>query len=463
MGVNFSPFEIGRRALQASQLGLTVAGNNIANVNTPGYTRQSVQLSPSPTDGSNLRLTGTGVTIDGVRSFRDRFIESRLQTETGISGRLMARRDALLPVDAAFNETETSGISSAMNGFFGAFRDLETNPTSTSLRTVAVEKGAQLASAFNTTRSRLAGIRQDADNLLRASVDETNMLASKVADLNTQIRVAESTGGSASELRDQRGEFVRQLAELTGVRAIETEQGTVTLMMADGQALVSGDQAMPLKAVSLPPDGLASIELNGQPVTIGDGRIRGLLDSIGEIGGHLAALDDMAAEITRRVNTVHTSGTDMNGQPGVNFFEIPANGAPVTAANFAVSAAVKADSRLVVASPLAAPNSAGTVAGAIANLLTDPSSQVGARSGSFGSIYSSIISDAGAGVSNAEDALATQQAILGQTTAQREAVSGVSLDEEAISLLQYQRAYEAAARFLKIADEMTQTIFAITQ
>jgi flagellar hook-associated protein 1 FlgK len=87
MGINFSPFEIGQRALRASQLGLTVAGQNIANVNTPGYTRQEVVLSAAPSDGSGLKLTGTGVTIEDVRSLRDQFIQTRLQTETGISGR----------------------------------------------------------------------------------------------------------------------------------------------------------------------------------------------------------------------------------------------------------------------------------------------------------------------------------------------------------------------------------------
>src|SRR5882672_11821697 len=127
MGINFSPFEIGRRALHASQLGLTVTGQNIANVNTPGYSRQSVLLSASPTDGANLRLVGTGVSIDGVRQFRDSFIDSRVQTETAISGRLSAQQNALSPVDAAFNETDGGGISSAMNSFFGAFQALEAN------------------------------------------------------------------------------------------------------------------------------------------------------------------------------------------------------------------------------------------------------------------------------------------------------------------------------------------------
>ncbi|MDQ3820437.1 MAG: flagellar hook-associated protein FlgK, partial [Acidobacteriota bacterium] len=384
------------------------------------------------------------------------------QTETAITGRLTAKRDALAPVDAAFNETTNSGISSAMNNFFGAFRDLEANPSSVPLRTIVAEKGTALAEAFNSTRSRLTGIQQDADNSLRSAVDDVNRLAAQVADLNVKIKFAEGTQGSASELRDKRDEAVRQLSEITGARAIETD-GMVTLSLADGQQLVAGGQATQLQAVSTPPNGLATIQINGGPAAINDGRLRGLLDAIGEIGGHITALDDMAAEITSRVNTLHTSGTDLDGNAGVNFFAVPAGGGAVTAANFSVSSAVKSNSRLVVASPLAGSTSAGTIAGAISNLLSDTSSQVGARTGSFNSIYSSIVSDAGAGISDAENALKTQQAILDQTTSQREAVSGVSLDEEAISLLQYQKAYEAAARFIKIADEMTQTIFAIAQ
>ncbi len=464
MGVNFSPLEIGRRALQANQLGITVAGQNIANVNTPGYARQSVQLSATPGDGSNLRLVGTGVTIDGVRSFRDRFIESRLQTETAISGRLTARRDVLAPVDAAFNESDDSpGINSAMNNFFGAFRELEAQPSSVSLRTSVVEKGAALANTFNVMRSRLVGIRQDADASLRATVGQANELAQQMADLNVRISVAEHSGGSASELRDQRGEVMNHLAALTGARAVENEQGMLTLSLADGRTLVSGDRVISLEAVTTMPDGLATITLGGSAADIGDGRLRGLLDSIGDIGGHIEALDELASGIVERVNTLHASGTNLDGSAGGEFFALPSNGASVTAASIAVNPALKVNPRLVVASPLSAPSGAGTLAGAIANLLTDPSSQVGAQTGSFSAVYASMVADAGAGVAHTENALATQQSILSQVNAQRDAVSGVSLDEEAINLLQYQRAYEAAARFLKIADEMTQTILSLGQ
>jgi flagellar hook-associated protein 1 FlgK len=166
----------------------------------------------------------------------------------------------------------------------------------------------------------------------------------------------------------------------------------------------------------------------------------------------------LAAAVVDRVNALHTSGTDLNGNAGVNFFDASQ---PVTAANISINTAIVNDPRLVVASPLAQPGQSGTVAGEIANLLTDTNNTVGSRSGSFNSIFGSMISEAGEQVRNAENGLQTQGVILAQAIAQRDSISGVSLDEEAINLMQYQKAFEAAARFLKVADEMTQTILSL--
>jgi flagellar hook-associated protein 1 FlgK len=462
MGVNFSPFEIGRRALRATQFGLTLTGQNIANVNTPGYTRQSAQLAAAPPDGASRALVGTGVTIEGARSARDRFIETRLQTETAISGRLTAQRDALAPVDTVLNESGTNGgISNALTNFFGAFRELEAHPTSVPLRAVVTESGTALASAFHSTRTRLTEIRHDADSVVRGTVDEVNTLAANIASLNARIANAENTRTNSSELRDQRGEALRRLSGLTGARSVEDPSGQVTVTLGDGRALVIADRVASFTAVSTPPDDLAALTLDGRPAALTDGKLRGLLDAIDEISAQIDTLDQFAAEVAARVNGLHTSGTDLAGNPGGHFFEVPAGGAPVTAANLTVSPALQANPRLIVSSPLAAPQTAATVAGAIANLLTEPGSQVGARTGSLNSIFSSIIAEAGTTIKVTEDALAVQQAILAQTSAQRESVSGVSLDEEAVNLLQYQRAYEAAARFLKIADELTQTILSL--
>jgi flagellar hook-associated protein 1 FlgK len=463
MSINFSAFEIGRRALLANQFGISVTGQNISNVNTYGYTRQSAQFTESGSTGFGRFAVGSGVTISGVQSFRDQFIESRMQVETGIAGRLSARRDALSPVETALQGTETSGLQSAMNNFFGAFRDLEANPASLSLRAIVAQRGAALANAFHSTDSSLENIRTGVDGQIRTTVDQVNTLAGQVAGLNDQIRQAEAGGGNASSLRDQRGVLVSQISELTGARSVENDDGTVTLTIGEGQALVTGGSAKQIGVSDTPPLGLASLTIDGNPAVFDEGTIRGFQDAITAINSQIADLDGLAAQVTARVNSAHTSGTDLDGAAGVNFFNA---GGTVTAANISVNTAVVGNPRLVVASPLttsSGPGAAGTVAGQIANLLTDTNTTVGSRTGSFSSIFSSMVGNAGDQVKTAEDGLQTQSAIMSQLSAQRDAVSGVSLDEEAINMLQYQKAYEAAARFLKVADEMTQTILSLAQ
>ncbi len=463
MGVNFSSFEIGRRALRASQYGMELTGQNIANVNTAGYSRKGIQQSAVPPASADVRLSGGGVSIDGVRSFRDRLVESRLQTETSISGRLTAQRDALAPVDSVLAAASgDGGIQSALNTFFNAFGDLEAHPESVPLRAAVVDAGNALGSTFASTRNQLSDSQLATDGSIRSAVDDANRLAAQVADLNERIKITANTNGGVEELVDQRAEAIRGLADLLGVRTTDNTDGTVTVTLGDGRALVNGKTAATLQSIDTAPNGFATVTLDASPATISDGRVRGLLNARDEIGRHITSLDDLAASVADRVNTTHASGSDLTGADGGVFFAIPASG-PITAANLRVDGAVAANPRLVVASGRGAGIGDSTVARSLANLLTDPSSTAGSHTGSFGSIFASIVSDAGNGIRTLDDSLATQLAILSQTNAQRDALAGVSLDEEAVNLLQYQRAYEAAARFLKVADEMTQAILALGQ
>jgi flagellar hook-associated protein 1 FlgK len=459
MSINFSAFEIGRRALNANQLGIQVTGQNIANVNTPGYSRRRVELVESAYQGIHGYPIGTGVTIAGVQSFRDIFIQGRIQTETGIAGRLTAERDALAPVETALQGSESGGLQSSINAFFGAFRDLEANPNSMPLRSLVGQRGNALANAFHTTRQRLEDIQTSADGQLRATVGQVNALSEKIAALNEQIRRIEAPGVEASNLRDERDVAVNRLAELTGARTTTNSDGTLTLSIGDGRALVSGTTAFKLEVTETPPSGLATISLGGEPAVFAEGRMAGLTNAISEVSTQISDLDALASAVSARVNALHSSGTDADGNAGVNFFN--AGPPAVNASNIAVNTAILADPRLVVASPLTQPGATGTVAGAIANLLTDNTTTAGSRTGSFSSIFASMIADAGERISSADNALETQAAVLAQATAQRDAVSGVSLDEEAINLLQYQKAFEAASRFIKVADEMTQMILSL--
>jgi flagellar hook-associated protein 1 len=417
-------------------------------------------LAETAPQGFNRLAIGSGVEIKSVQEFRDRFIESRLQSETGISGRLTARRDVLATVETALQGSASGGLENAINGFFGSFRDLDANPNSAPLRTIVAQKASALASAFQTTRSRLDDIRHGADEQIRTAVDDVNALSEKIAVLNGQIAVADNTNSNGSALRDQRAELVNQLSELTGARSTENGDGTINLTIGEGRALVNGTFAATLDAQTSPPLGLATLTLDGQPAVFDEGKIKGLQEAIGETGAQIGDLDELAAQVVARVNALHQSGADLDGNPGTNLFNAAA---PVTAQNISINPAVAANPRLVVASALAPPSQSGTVAGAIANLLTDQSTTVNAHTGSFSSIFGSMLSEAGQQVAAADNDLQTQGYIISQISAQRDAVSGVSLDEEAINLLQYQRAFEAAARFLKVADEMTQTILSLAQ
>ncbi|MER3427132.1 MAG: flagellar hook-associated protein FlgK [Pyrinomonas sp.] len=461
MGINFSAFEIGRRALRAQQLGITVTGQNIANVNTPGYARQRLLLAPAPPDGARPLSIGVGVLVQGVEAARDRFIEARLQRETGIAGRLNAERDVFAVIEGAFGNVSEGGIGQALTSFFNSFRDLEANPTSVPLRTSVVARAVDLTNAFHLTRSRLQSVYRDTQVEAGSLVEEVNRLAAQVAELNRQISVAAKTGNISSALEDQRGEVVKRLTELVGVNAVENPNGDVTLTFSDGRALVLNDRAFAMNMVSVA-NGVPIITLDGQPLSVDGGRIGGLLNALSAVGDHIVALDGLAAAVAARVNQLHTSGEDLDGNAGAAFF-VSSNGGPIDAATLSVNPALTASPRRVVAAATGAGSGDATVARAIANLVSDSNQTVGARSGSFPSIFSSIVADAGDQLRVAEDGLAAQQSIVAQVVAQRESVSGVSLDEEAINLMQYQRAYEAAARFLKVADEMTQTLIALGQ
>lgn len=460
MSINFSAYEIGRRALNANQLGISVTGQNIANVNTPGYSRQRVTLSETAPSSFGRFSVGGGVTIEGVQSFRDIFIQSRIQTETGIAGRLTSQRDALAPVESALRGSENGGLQNALSSFFGAFRDLEANPGSVPLRAIVVQKATNLTTAFQSTSNRLDQIRNGTDGEIRSTVGTVNTLSTQVAELNKQIKIGQGAGGNVSALIDERTELTNQLSELTGARTVNNIDGTISLTIGEGRALVTGDKAFALEIQNTPPFGLSSINLNGQPAVFDEGKIKGLQNAVAFTTSQIESLDGLAASVAARVNTLHTSGTDLDGNAGVDFFDASAT---VTAKNISINSAIVNDPRLVVASPLPQPGQTGTVAGEIANLLTDATTTVGSRTGSFNSIFGSMISDAGAQVRNAEDGLLTQGVILSQAIAQRDSISGVSLDEEAINLMQYQRAFEAAARFLRVADEMTQTILSLAQ
>lgn len=317
---------MGRQALSAHQRAIAVTSNNIANVNTPGYSRQKISYETAPALNG---VFGAGVQIAQVRSVVDTFLQRQIISGQSSLGRFAAEKSALDRVEAIFSDAD-SGINTAIGDFFSAVNDLSTNPSGTVERTVLLERGRSLSQAIRSADTQLKSISKDVDSEIRGRVDEVNGLASKIADLNKQISLVENSGDRnvANDLRDDRTRLLGELSEKIQVNLLETQASELTITVGSGGrtvALVSGDIAYSLStAVDENNSGFAKIlSRDGTDITrsIPDGRLRGLIELRDNLlPAYTNQLDKLAASIVTAFNTQHAKGFALNGSTGIDFF-----------------------------------------------------------------------------------------------------------------------------------------------
>lgn len=459
----FFGIEIGRRALFAHQQALDVTGHNIANANTPGYSRQVVRLTettpfapPSFSRPKIPGMIGTGVAVASIERMKNEFIEEEVRLESQTLGRWEIRRDLLSEVELIMAEPSDSGLRSALDAFWTALEDLAVHPDQGSARSLVARRADALANDFQHTYAQLSQLQGAINNSVAVKVDEINQKASQIANLNDQIVKAAAAGLQANDLKDQRDLLVQELSRIVDVAVIEGSLGDITLAVA-GSLLVDGREARTLSAV---PDPLnfnyyeVQFASTGTPVQIGGGELRGLLEMRDVvIAGYKADLNDLAAEIITRFNAQHQAGFDLNGNPGGVFFS------GTDATDMALNPAIDADVSLIAAAQTGAPNPPapgdGRNATALANLKKQPFMAGGM---SFDTFFQSLISRLGVDAQAAEMQTKNQEALLGHLEQQQQAASGVSLDEEMMNLVRFQHGYNAAARVVSVMDEVIDTI-----
>jgi flagellar hook-associated protein 1 FlgK len=440
----FGTLTMTARALDAQRAGLTVTGQNIANLNTDGYARRALLLAEA-------RIGG--VEVLGVRGRRDLLLDARVRSEIPYEAREAALADSLSVVEAALG-TSGQSIDARLTAFFDAFSALASDPASVVARDGVVQQGRLLARAFNDLSGRLAASQREADTQVRAGVDRINLLASRVSALNAEI--AGAIGTDVEGLRDQRELALEQLAELVDVSVIHREDGAVDVSIANGRALVIGSSSYAVGVTSTPPAGFAALSLGGVDITAGitRGRLAGALESRDAlIPGYLARLDQLAYTVAQQVNALHQTGFDLNGNAGGAFFA-PLASATGAAAAIAMDAAVDQDPRLVAASLTGAPGD-NQVAQALANLRD---ARVMGGSATFSEAWGQLVYRV---ASDRQTALVQQESrreVVDQVARLRDQVSGVSLDEEAANMLRFQRAYEANARFFSTVNDVLDTL-----
>jgi flagellar hook-associated protein 1 len=453
MGTLTSALDISREALLADQVALNVTASNVANQNTAGYTNEVVSFQSTDAVTLSGSTYGTGVTASAV-SQRDRVLEQRVQQQTQTQAQSGALESALQQVQNIFGLSSTSTSASStqlgtdINSFFSSLSALTSNPSDTATRQSVLSAANTLAGDFNSTANQLAQVSSSLNQRVVSDVSQVNALTTTVASLNAQI-ASISPNADAGTLEDQRQLAIAQLSQLVGLDQISTPQNGITLTTSSGAVLVSGNQSY---AVSTTQVGGNTDVLAGDPpqdVTsnLAGGDLGGVLQARDtELPAYSNALDSLAYGLGTQVNQQNEHGVDSSGNPGQAIFALPASQAGA-AALIQVSAINPGAIATAVSGEGSAANDNAT---ALASLST--ANIVGSltASGFLASYLGQIGSDTAGATTNST----AQQATLTQLTTQRDSLSGVSLDEEASNLTQYQRSYQAASQVFNIVDTL---------
>jgi flagellar hook-associated protein 1 FlgK len=549
----------GQQALLAHQTALQVTGQNIANANTPGYSRERAELAPVPT--SSTRLLRAGVTVEAITRAYDRFITTQVAAASSNLKSTQTQSDLLGQVEALFNDLNTpeTGLSGVLEAFFQGLRDLAQHPQGLAERSSVLQQGENVVDAFHRLANGVQGLYQERNTQLSDAVTEVNHLTTQLAALNLQIQEREvDPKNHANTLRDQQDLLLKQLAEKINITSFTTDAGQLTVLLGGGRPLVEGRQSFNL-ATRVDPDDpqrllvhLNDAQGNGTEVSaqIRSGQLHGLLIGRDTVLPRLqASLDRLAAQLTTSLNQAHSVGYGLDGTTGQDFLVVRQvsgralaantgggtlqsvsvsdpfqltlddyyiqfagggaqptfdivdattgativsgqnytagatfhfaglaltladNGTPPqpgdtflvrtthdAAKNIAVAPTLLAHPRQVAAAQSLNPGD-NTNALALARLRDTP-----AIDGStFGTFYHTMVTSVGAVSQQASRLAENQQTVLTDLENRREAISGVSLDEEQVNLIRFQQAYNAAANFIRIAEELGQTVLGLIQ
>jgi flagellar hook-associated protein 1 FlgK len=439
--------------LNASQAGLTSTGQNITNVNTPGYARRDLQLE---TRGQGLN----GVNVAGLRRVADTVIERRQYQAIGLSSAASERDGQLGALEAMFDDMGGSGLSDALSAFYGAFSALASNPSDPTARGNVLARAGALSGRISDTADGIASARGDLLIKAQETTAEVNRKAQQVAQLNQQIVSARAQGQDTGNLEDQRAKVLLGLAPLVDVTVLTQGNGAV-LVQASGATLVDEVSARTL-SVDLSSNGdlrFTSQTVGGAPTDVTryltGGKLAGIKEARDvDLAQVATKLDDLAYGIQTQVNTQHAAGYGLDGVGSRNMFVVTASSVGAARA-MAVSSDVAGNPNAI-----AAASSAGTVPGGSDNavLLSRLAVQPAVGGRTVAQAYGDLVGDVGARKAGAADEVTLREGVANQMSAMRESASGVSLDEEMISLSKYQRAYEASTKLITTVDQLLEEL-----
>jgi flagellar hook-associated protein 1 len=455
MSSTFSGITTALNALMAHRQSIDVAGQNVANANTVGYTRQRADLTAVSATGhgglfTKIDAPGWGVEVTSVTRIVDGFVDSRQRDAHAANAFAGAVQGAWTGIEQIVNEPSTTGISAQLSDFWASWHDVVNHPDDEATRSQLLSQANTLVDTITTSRSAVDAQFTSARDQLKAVAQEINGTARSVAELNDRIRTAQATGSQVNEMADQRDQLVLHLSRLTGATARANDDGTVDVLLG-GSMLVSGVRSTGVQVAgannvdNVPPSLEGPVRLqftDGRSAIVTSGQAGGLLNAMNAAYPSAAAgLDKVAQTLAKNVNDLHRTGKGLDDAVSRDFF---------TATN-------ARDLKVVITDPrdVAAASSGG---GSFDASLADKIAQLADKSDGADVTWRAYVAQVGVDAQAATRRVTLQESVTRQADSARDSVSGVSVDEEMANLLMFQRAYEGAARVMTTVDQTLDTL-----
>ena len=399
MGVS-AAMEIGKNGLKIYSVATEVTSENIANVNTAGYSRQRVILETAPPTTANGFPLATGVRISTVERYYDALLQKQLVNAQTTEGYDTTKSSVLQQIEPTFNEVTNDGLGAAISNFFAAWQDLSLNPAGSAERGAVLSRAQILTDNFKSVSTTLTNTISRQNDSLVSMTDSINATLNNIAQLNGQIKITEAVSGNANETRDKRDQLIRDLSQQIGITYTENSDGSTDVQLG-GNNLVVGSTA---GSFSLVPNGSiydvylaqagggAPAKLTPQPSTGKLGATLALRDTI--IPGYQAKVDALANTIATQVNTQHQLGYDLTGSLGAAFFT------GTTAATFSLNTTAITSTDKIAASGSA--TSLGNNTNALALAQLGEQKYAALNTTTFSSYFNTLVSTVGLDVESAK-------------------------------------------------------------
>jgi flagellar hook-associated protein 1 FlgK len=445
----------------AAQTALNATSQNIANVMTPGYTRQGALLTTVIARQPGALSAGDGVQVPSLIRFSDGYKSLQMWQSASSLASYTVPQPYLTQLEQVMGD-DTSSINSGLDAFFGALNAASVEPSSSPLRQQVITAADALSQRFNSLSQVLANQRTSVSQQRTTVVAQVNTITSDIAELNQKIALTQATGVNPSGLMDARDQKIDALASLVAVQVVDQPDGTRSVTLRSGQPLVVGATGATLSAVGNP-DGSQTLKVQfaSETFTLGSGNLGGQLGGLDDFENKVLvplrqSVTDMASELATKVNTQLAAGYALDGTAGGPLFVFnPASSTSL----LSVTPGMVAQDLGFSSDPTKPGNSDNLLA--LIDLKNQPISVTSLGTVLLGDANTQLIGKLGMDSQQNQASLATATTVRNQAEESWKSTSGVNSDEEAINLMQFQQMYQANMKVIAVANELFDSTLAM--